>query len=210
MFPDVTMGPEVEKGGGDDRDYLYFTLPNKLRVIVVSDPETDKSAAALDVHVGMENGERKRGDGGRFVAVSACPYVWTGMCVCLCAGEGGATMRTCASARICTRSFHPYRAAYTDTYSYAHAHYGYARTDTSRTHNTQRRFTRTLSVVLSITRARPHPTQTGQLHDPVDFPGLAHFCEHLLFLGTEKYPTENAFNQVWKERREHGRVLVVV
>ena len=24
-------------------------------------------------------------------------------------------------------------------------------------------------------------------------PGLAHFCEHLLFMGTEKYPDENHF-----------------
>ncbi|OQR95414.1 insulin-degrading-like enzyme, metalloprotease family M16A [Thraustotheca clavata] len=33
----------------------------------------------------------------------------------------------------------------------------------------------------------------GFLSDPQDIPGLAHFCEHMLFLGTEKYPDENAF-----------------
>ena len=27
---------------------------------------------------------------------------------------------------------------------------------------------------------------TGHMSDPVDLPGLAHFCEHMLFLGTEK------------------------
>ncbi|XP_011632645.1 insulin-degrading enzyme-like, partial [Pogonomyrmex barbatus] len=27
--------------------------------------------------------------------------------------------------------------------------------------------------------------------DPDDLPGLAHFCEHMLFLGTKKYPQEN-------------------
>jgi len=26
----------------------------------------------------------------------------------------------------------------------------------------------------------------GYMSDPVDLPGLAHFCEHMLFLGTEK------------------------
>ena len=26
-----------------------------------------------------------------------------------------------------------------------------------------------------------------------NMPGLAHFCEHLLFMGTEKYPDENHF-----------------
>jgi len=34
----------------------------------------------------------------------------------------------------------------------------------------------------------------GQLSDG-DFPGIAHFCEHMLFIGTEKYPTENAYDQ---------------
>lgn len=27
---------------------------------------------------------------------------------------------------------------------------------------------------------------SGFLSDPVNLPGLAHFCEHMLFLGTEK------------------------
>ncbi|CAM9610182.1 unnamed protein product, partial [Scytosiphon promiscuus] len=30
----------------------------------------------------------------------------------------------------------------------------------------------------------------GHFSDPDDLPGLAHFCEHLLFLGTDKYPDE--------------------
>jgi insulysin len=34
----------------------------------------------------------------------------------------------------------------------------------------------------------------GSYNDPKDLPGLAHFCEHLLFLGTEKYPKENDYN----------------
>ncbi|OQR89266.1 insulin-degrading-like enzyme, metalloprotease family M16A [Achlya hypogyna] len=33
----------------------------------------------------------------------------------------------------------------------------------------------------------------GFLADPDDIPGLAHFCEHMLFLGTASYPDENAF-----------------
>ncbi|BGP38162.1 metalloprotease [Rhodotorula kratochvilovae] len=32
--------------------------------------------------------------------------------------------------------------------------------------------------------------QVGHLSDPDDLPGLAHFCEHMLFLGTEKFPDE--------------------
>ncbi|ELU09335.1 hypothetical protein CAPTEDRAFT_155510 [Capitella teleta] len=41
----------------------------------------------------------------------------------------------------------------------------------------------------------------GHMSDPDDLPGLAHFCEHMLFLGTEKYPTENEYN---KFLNEHG------
>ncbi|XP_063837017.1 insulin-degrading enzyme [Ostrinia nubilalis] len=41
----------------------------------------------------------------------------------------------------------------------------------------------------------------GYLSDPDELPGLAHFCEHMLFLGTEKYPEENEYN---KFLSEHG------
>ena len=33
----------------------------------------------------------------------------------------------------------------------------------------------------------------GSLVDSLDVPGLAHFCEHLLSMGTEKYPSENDY-----------------
>lgn len=32
--------------------------------------------------------------------------------------------------------------------------------------------------------------------DPDDIPGLAHFLEHLLFMGTTKYPEENEYDKV--------------
>ncbi|TFY62947.1 hypothetical protein EVJ58_g3532 [Rhodofomes roseus] len=35
----------------------------------------------------------------------------------------------------------------------------------------------------------------GHLYDPDDMPGLAHFCEHLLFMGTELYPRENEYSE---------------
>ncbi|KAI9474731.1 metalloprotease [Coemansia sp. RSA 989] len=34
----------------------------------------------------------------------------------------------------------------------------------------------------------------GSLADPFELQGLAHFCEHLLFMGTKKYPAENEYN----------------
>ena len=33
----------------------------------------------------------------------------------------------------------------------------------------------------------------GAMHDPADREGMAHFLEHMLFLGTEKYPEPNAY-----------------
>ncbi|ODQ67629.1 hypothetical protein NADFUDRAFT_32410, partial [Nadsonia fulvescens var. elongata DSM 6958] len=35
---------------------------------------------------------------------------------------------------------------------------------------------------------------TGSFNDPASIPGLAHFCEHLLFMGSRKYPSENAYS----------------
>ena len=35
----------------------------------------------------------------------------------------------------------------------------------------------------------------GSLQDPEGFNGLAHFCEHMLFLGTKKYPDENHYSK---------------
>ena len=74
----------VQTKPGDERKYRPLTLPNGLRVLLISDPASSRSAAALDVHV-------------------------------------------------------------------------------------------------------------GSFSDPEEVPGLAHFCEHMSFLGTEKYPEEGDF-----------------
>lgn len=39
----------------DEREYESFTLCNSLQVLVISDPKTEKSAAAMDVHVGHQS-----------------------------------------------------------------------------------------------------------------------------------------------------------
>lgn len=36
--------------------------------------------------------------------------------------------------------------------------------------------------------------EVGSLEDPTDFQGLAHFCEHMVFLGSKKYPKEDEFS----------------
>ena len=37
--------------------------------------------------------------------------------------------------------------------------------------------------------------RVGHLSDPEGLYGMAHFCEHLLFLGTKKYPRENEYSE---------------
>uniref|UniRef100_A0A4X2LTN1 Insulin degrading enzyme n=1 Tax=Vombatus ursinus TaxID=29139 RepID=A0A4X2LTN1_VOMUR len=39
----------------------------------------------------------------------------------------------------------------------------------------------------------------GSLSDPPNIAGLSHFCEHMLFLGTKKYPKENEYSQFLSE-----------
>ncbi|KAK2144641.1 hypothetical protein LSH36_740g00013 [Paralvinella palmiformis] len=41
----------------------------------------------------------------------------------------------------------------------------------------------------------------GSFSDPGDIPGLAHFLEHMVFMGSEKYPNENEFDEFV---RKHG------
>ncbi|CAG8435673.1 5819_t:CDS:10 [Scutellospora calospora] len=82
----ATLSIPLEKSENDDREYRLIILPNELEALLISDKETDKSSAAIDVHV-------------------------------------------------------------------------------------------------------------GQISDPSNLQGLAHFCEHLLFMGTEKYPKENDYNE---------------
>ncbi|MFT6101889.1 MAG: secreted Zn-dependent insulinase-like peptidase [Granulosicoccus sp.] len=51
---------DIEKGQVDDREYQYLVLQNQLRVLLISDPQADKAAAALDVHVGSSDDPKDR------------------------------------------------------------------------------------------------------------------------------------------------------
>jgi len=48
------------------------------------------------------------------------------------------------------------------------------------------------------TSAAAMMVNVGSMADPDEFLGLAHFVEHMLFLGTEKFPTPTAFQQFIK------------
>ena len=42
--------------------------------------------------------------------------------------------------------------------------------------------------------------EAGSWDDPIDHPGMAHFVEHLLFLGTEAFPEESEYKRYIQER----------
>ena len=48
--PAPAHGVEIERSPADTRDYRALMLDNGLEALVVSDPDTDKAAAALDVN----------------------------------------------------------------------------------------------------------------------------------------------------------------
>ncbi|MET0356455.1 MAG: insulinase family protein [Cellvibrio sp.] len=50
----------VGKSDNDNRDYRYLTLNNNLRVLLISDATAEKSAAAMNVHIGTHQNPKGR------------------------------------------------------------------------------------------------------------------------------------------------------
>ena len=48
----MSVHDDIVKSPSDDRDYLGFQLSNKLKVVVISDPTTEKAAATMNVGIG--------------------------------------------------------------------------------------------------------------------------------------------------------------
>ena len=47
------MSETMKKPLNDDREYRHFVLGEELDVLLICDPETEKSAVALDVAIGQ-------------------------------------------------------------------------------------------------------------------------------------------------------------
>ncbi|HEY3697751.1 MAG TPA: insulinase family protein, partial [Spongiibacteraceae bacterium] len=57
---DTSNANAVIASDGDHRAYRYLQLPNQLRVLLISAPDTDKAAAALDVNIGSRQDPLQR------------------------------------------------------------------------------------------------------------------------------------------------------
>ena len=55
-------------------------------------------------------------------------------------------------------------------------------------------FSPILTLTLTLTTQLSPSHQVGWMSDPRQLPGLAHFCEHMLFLGTSGFPEEGDFD----------------
>ena len=55
IFCSTLASATIETPGLSDRDYRYLALPNALKVLLISDPTTDKAAASMDVYTGTNN-----------------------------------------------------------------------------------------------------------------------------------------------------------
>ena len=44
---------DIQKSPQDKRSYRGLELTNGMKMMLISDPETDKSSAAMDVHIGQ-------------------------------------------------------------------------------------------------------------------------------------------------------------
>ena len=93
LGPSVAGASTVEKSLNDKRQYESFQLPNKLNVLVISDPDTDKAAASLDVLVGSRNDPPRREGLAHFVEhmlfLGTAKYPEAGEYQAFIAGHGG-------------------------------------------------------------------------------------------------------------------------
>jgi secreted Zn-dependent insulinase-like peptidase len=52
LFANIQVYADFQKSPNDHREYLTFELENRMRVLVISDPETDDAAASLAIQIG--------------------------------------------------------------------------------------------------------------------------------------------------------------
>ena len=52
--------------------------------------------------------------------------------------------------------------------------------------------------------------KVGSFSDPADIPGLAHFLEHMVFMGSKNFPEENAFDEFLKVKKKCKKSIYLI
>ena len=66
-LPQDTLPLSPVQSPNDEKAYRYVQLDNGLRVLLISDPDTEKAAASLDVYVGSASNPADRGGLAHFL-----------------------------------------------------------------------------------------------------------------------------------------------
>uniref|UniRef100_A0A1B0CFG8 Uncharacterized protein n=1 Tax=Lutzomyia longipalpis TaxID=7200 RepID=A0A1B0CFG8_LUTLO len=142
LTPEAAMSYEVpEKSVSDKKDYRIFSLPNNLKVLLISDPSAISSDSESSVNTS---------------SLSSDGY------------DGESTS-----------------SSDSDTFS------GDSDASSSSSAPDEQEKMAAASLLVDV----------GSFSDPSDINGLAHFLEHMIFMGSKKYPEENEFD---KFIRKHG------
>lgn len=65
--------------------------------------------------------------------------------------------------------------------------------------NDVRHFLRLIKLFIDLQAACGLCVGVGSFSDPLEIQGLAHFLEHMVFMGSERYPEENDFDAFIKK-----------
>ena len=144
--------------------YHEILLDNGMRVVLISDPTTEKAACAVDVRVlgHIESGQQR-------------PRVPLAVellgSVVVLNPKNGLPLETChEAARGSLANLSSFAGPWTNLEPARQSH-GPVQ-----------------PCFLCVVQVR-----VGSFSDPEDFPGLAHFLEHMLFYASEKYPVEGDY-----------------
>uniref|UniRef100_A0A2A4K9R5 Insulin-degrading enzyme n=1 Tax=Heliothis virescens TaxID=7102 RepID=A0A2A4K9R5_HELVI len=168
----------IVKSPEDKRHYRGLVLSNRLRVLLVSDMTTDKSAAAMDVNVDAS-----------YPACRPSSLLKRELTARVPGRQGARRPRGPAVMSGVSKRYDNIVKSPEDKRHYR----GLVLSNRLRV--------LLVSDMTTDKSAAAMDVNVGYLSDPEELPGLAHFCEHMLFLGTEKYPEENEYN---KFLSEHG------
>ncbi|RXM36269.1 Insulin-degrading enzyme [Acipenser ruthenus] len=215
IVSDIIRSPE------DKRLYRGLEFANGIQAILISDPTTDKSSAALDVHIGSLSDPHNISGIAHFcehmLFLGTEKYPKENEYSQFLSEHAGSS-NAFTSGEHTNYYFdvsHEHLAGALDrtqiTTSYRMSDPSVKRivSDIIRSPEDKRlyrglEFANGIQAILisdptTDKSSAALDVHIGSLSDPHNISGIAHFCEHMLFLGTEKYPKENEYSQFLSE-----------